>query len=101
MLMTKFVFVVQQCSAQHLHIVVGRLSDGAVKYFYQATGSVNGMTGFMNNITDELAAGYFPKPGKSGEVDNWEFLGYNPGRAVAEQALKELMVVTKLQQNHA
>ena len=87
MLMTKFVFTVHQAQNGNLHTVVSRLADGAQKYFFQASGTAEGVTKFMMSMTDELTEGYFPKPGKNGKstVDNWAFLGPNPDRAVVEE----------------
>jgi len=84
-LMTKFTFHVHQDNKGYLHLVVTRLTDGATKYFFQAHGTVEGMSYFMCSMTDELTEGYFPKVGKKGsDVDNWAFLGDNPGRLIAE-----------------
>ena len=85
--MTKFIFTVHQGQDGSLHTVVTRVSDQAQKYFYQANGTVVGITKFMESMTDELIEGYFPKPGKNGKssVDNWIFLGPNPERAIAEE----------------
>jgi len=87
MLMTKFIFTVHQAQDGSLHTVVTRVSDQAQKYFYQANGTVEGMTKFMMSMTDDLTEGYFPKPGKNGKstVDNWAFLGPNPDRVFAEE----------------
>jgi hypothetical protein len=84
-LSTRFTFYVHTDARGYLHLVVTRLTDGATKYFFQAHGTAEGMTYFMCSMTDELIDGYYPKAGKKGsEVDNWAFLGDNPGRAEAE-----------------
>lgn len=90
MLMTKYKFLTLYHNGNHL--VVTRLVDGAQKYFFQAgEDKTAGITMFMESMTDELVEGYFPKPGKRGgdPVDNWAFLGHNPGRAIAEQKARE------------
>jgi len=86
MLMTKYIFLVHRDDRGYLHVVVTRAVDGVQKYFFQAHGTVEGMTAFMNSMTDELTEGYFPKAHKKGsDVDNWAFLGPNPGRTEAER----------------
>ena len=64
-LMTMYEFSVTEDEKKHIHLLVTRLSDNVTKYFYQASGTVEGMVCFMNSITDELAEGYFPKPRKT------------------------------------
>lgn len=86
--MTKYIFLVHKGKDGYHHSVVTRVSDGAQKYFFQCGGSVEGITRFMESMTDELAEGYFPRPGKKhgvSTVDNWAFVGPNPDRAVAEE----------------
>lgn len=88
--MTKYKFLVFYHQGNHL--VVTRLDDGAQKYFFQAgTDNTAGLSYFMESMTDELIEGYFPKPGKRGgsPVDNWAFLGDNPGRLITEQKARE------------
>lgn len=87
-LSTKFTYHVYADTNSHLHVIVTRLTDGATKYFYQAHGSVKGMTYFLDSMTDELMDGYFPKKGKP--TDNWAYLGDNPGRIIAESEAAEL-----------
>jgi len=87
MLMTKYKFLTLHDERGN-HLVVTRLEDGAQKYFFLAgEDRTQGLTEFMKSMTDELIEGYFPKPGKRGgsPVDNWAFLGHNPGRQLAEQ----------------
>lgn len=62
-LMTKFDFTVTQ-DDKGIHTTVTRHFDNAVKKFSQVHGTLEGMTEFMNSITDDLAEGYFPKPRK-------------------------------------
>lgn len=88
--MTKYKFLVFYHRGNHL--VVTRLDDGTQKYFFQAgTDNTAGLSYFMESMTDELIEGYFPKPGKRGgsPVDNWAFLGDNPGRLITEQKARE------------
>lgn len=87
MLMTKYAFFVHQGSDGHLHSHVVRLSDGVKKYFFQCSGTKEGLERFFSSMTDELIEGYFPKPNKKGGsiVDNWAFLGSNPDRVIAEE----------------
>lgn len=89
MLMTKYIFLVHTGQDGYCHTVVTRLHDGVQKYFYQCGGSAEGVTKFMQSMTDELIEGYFPRVDKKGKmvggVDNWAYLGANPDRAVAEQ----------------
>jgi hypothetical protein len=63
-LMTKFDFTVTQ-DVDGIHTIVTRHFDGAVKHYTQVYGSLEGMTEFMNSITDDLAEGYFPRPRKN------------------------------------
>jgi hypothetical protein len=85
-LMTKFIFYVHQGENNHHHVVVTRLADSVQKYFFQTHGSMDGITFFMNSMTDELVDSYFPKAHKKGsDVDNWAFLGHNSGRVEAER----------------
>lgn len=90
MLMTEYKFLVLYHNGNHL--VVTRLKDGAQKYFFQAgEDKTAGITTFMESMTDELIEGYYPKPNRKGmlSVDNWAFLGHNPGRLLAEQKARE------------
>lgn len=84
-LSTKFVFHVHTDNSGYLHIVVTRLADGVIKYFFQAHGNTESMVRFLNTLTDDLFDGHFPKVGKSGAgTDNWDYLKDNPHRAMAE-----------------
>lgn len=83
-LMTKYTFYVHCDTSGYLHVVVTRLADKATKYFFQAHGNVESMTNFMNSVTDDLADGYFPRPGKKVvEADNWAYIINNHGRVDA------------------
>ena len=91
MLMTKYTFYIHEDDEGYCHTAVCRLSDGAIKYFFQCTppGAPPALTRFMNSITDELAESYFPKPGKKGvevPADNWTFAvgKFNLDRKCAE-----------------
>lgn len=85
--MKNYVYLVQH-DARGNHLVVTRVLDGAMKYFFLAgADNTAGLSKFMNSMTDELVDGYFPRAGKKSQdsvVDNWAFLGANPGRQVAE-----------------
>lgn len=99
MLMTKYIYLVHEDERGYLHTVVTRMSDGAQKYFFQAHGTKAGNESFMDSMTDELVEGYFPKPNKRNSgppVDNWAFLGDNPGRAVAEELARIDLTRAKL-----
>lgn len=102
MLMKKHIFLVHRGQDGYHHIVVTRVIDGAQKYFFQCGGTVEGITRFFESMTDELAEGYFPKPGKHGksEVDNWAFLGHNPDRAVAEELARVDLVPAQIELTH-
>ena len=100
--MTKFTFYVHQDDRGYHHLVVTRLSDGVQKYFFQAHGCVEGMTSFMNSMTDELTDGYFPKAHKKGsDVDNWAFLGDNPARAKALELSLPGVELAKMDLTHS
>ena len=94
MLMTKFTFLIHVGKDGSLHTVVSRLADGTQKYFFQASGTKEGMTKFLESMTDELVEGYYPKPNKRGgaPVDNWAFIGPNPERAVAEEMARVALI---------
>lgn len=62
--MTKYKFEVFKDEKGWICTTVTRLSDKAVKRYSQVHGTVEGMTLFMNSITDELAESYFPRPRK-------------------------------------
>jgi len=98
MLMTKYIFTVFQEENGKLHTVVTRIEDGYQKYFFQAQGSKEGMTNFMNSMTDELAESYFPKFSTKGKspADNWLFIGENPGRTVAEELARVDLTAKRL-----
>jgi hypothetical protein len=98
MLLTKFIFLVHRGEDGYLHSVVTRLADGAQKYFYQCSGTVEGLSYFFETMTDDLVEGYFPKPNKKGrsDVDCWAFLGSNPDRAVAEELARVQLTEYKL-----
>lgn len=102
MLMTKYIFLVHKGKDGYHHTVVTRVIDGAQKYFFQCGGSVEGITAFMESMTDELVEGYFPKPGKRGgsPVDNWAFVGPNPDRAVAEELARIALVPAQMVLTH-
>ena len=86
MLMTKYTYLIQQGADGSLHLVVTRLSDGRLKYFYRRCGSLSGLKATMDNMPDSLVEGYYPegKKGKTSSIDNWAFLGFNLDRLVAE-----------------
>ena len=102
MLMTKYIFLVHKGQDGYHHTVVTRVVDGAQKYFFQCGGSVEGITAFMESMTDELVEGYFPKPGKRGgsTVDNWAFIGPNPDRAVAEELARQALIPAQIKLTH-
>jgi hypothetical protein len=95
MLMEKYIFTIQQDNNGYLHTIVTRLKDGRQKYFFQCSGTVEGLTKHMESMTDELMESNFPRTDKKGKVvgdfDNWQYLGRTVERnAVEEQARIEL-----------
>lgn len=99
MLPTKFIFLVHRGEDGYLHSVVTRLEDGAQKYFYQCSGSVEGLTYFFETMTDDLLEGYYPKPNKRNitPFNCWAFLGPNPDRAIAEQMAKDQLTTYQIE----
>jgi hypothetical protein len=70
MLMTKYSFNVG-VKEDGAYITVTKLENGETKEFFQAgIKDPAGLDRFMNSITDELAASYFPKPRKEKEQKN-------------------------------
>jgi hypothetical protein len=50
-----------------LTIVLTKLSDGRTKTFFQAAGSLEGMTCHMNSLTDDNCDSFFPAERKKKE----------------------------------
>lgn len=103
MLMEKYIFTILQDERGYFHTVVTRLSDGKQKYYFQCSGSVEGLTRHMNSMTDELMDGSFPRTDKKGkvigDVDNWLYLGENPGRVAAEEQARIDLTHARLARN--
>jgi len=96
--MTKYIYFVYKGDKGY-HSILTRLSDGLIKYFYQASGSVEGLSFFMDSLTDDLVDGFFPRAGKKTvDCDNWAFLGDNPDRVKAETLAKKAFEEHKLTQ---
>lgn len=103
MLMTKYIFIVQRGLDGYLHTVVTRLDDGKQKYFFQCGGSVEGLTNHLNSMTDDLMESNFPRADKKGKVigdiDNWKYLGVNPGRVSTEAQARMDLTHARLSRN--
>lgn len=100
MLATKYIYTVHKGQDGYYHVVVTRLSDGMQKYFFQCVSTMEGMTRFFKSMTDELTDSYFPRTDKKGKqvggVDNWQYLGDNPDRAVVEEQARQDLVRYRL-----